>query len=187
MEWNSLRLFTTEKIAFCASGCPFSTASRRRNSRISPGMSILPGHTCVQLPHWMQRLWISSDDLQRVEPGGEDGADAAGINLAEDVAADQPEHRAHVQARGAADALQRLLELRVLRHLGAAVVHQDDVQLLRRAVGIRHRAADDRDVAGEQLRRGAAGQGGQHRARRRRTRPSASRCRRWRRESWAAS
>src|SRR5208282_43222 len=23
----------------------------------------LPGHTSVQLPHWMHRLWMSSDDL----------------------------------------------------------------------------------------------------------------------------
>ncbi len=111
----------------------------------------------------MHRLWISSDDLQRVEPGGEDGADAAGVDLAEDVSADQAKHRADVQARGATNALQRLLELRVVRHLGAAVVHQDDVQLLGRAVGVGHRAADDGDVAGEQLRRGAARQRGQDR------------------------
>jgi hypothetical protein len=23
-------------------------------------MSIMPGHTTLQLPHWMHRLWISS-------------------------------------------------------------------------------------------------------------------------------
>ena len=44
-----------------------------------------------------------------------------------------------------------------LCHFVAAVVHQDDVQLFRRAVGVWHLAGDDRDVAGKQLRGGAAG------------------------------
>ena len=52
--------------------------------------------------------------LQLVEPGREDGADAAGVDLAEHVPAHQAEDRADVQAGGAADALQRLLELRVV-------------------------------------------------------------------------
>jgi len=53
----------------------------------------------------------------------------AGVDLAEDVARPD-ERRGTRSARGAANALQRLFELRVVRHLGAPVVHQDDVQLL---------------------------------------------------------
>ena len=97
--------------------------------------------------------------LQVVVPGGEDGADAAGVHLAEHVPADQPEDRADVQAGGAADALQGLLEHRVGRHLGALVVHEDDVQLFFAAVRVRGLAGDDGHVAGEHLGRGRARQG----------------------------
>ena len=61
MAWNIRRLFTTAKMAFCRAGWPCSTASRRRSSRISSGMSIMPGQTSLQLPHWMHRPWMSSD------------------------------------------------------------------------------------------------------------------------------
>ena len=36
--------------------------------------------------------------LERAKPGCEDGADAAGVDLAEDVPSDQTEDRADVQA-----------------------------------------------------------------------------------------
>src|SRR6201999_4426161 len=74
--------------------------------------------------------------LQRVEPRGENGADAARIYLAKDVPANQAKNRTDVQARSAANALQRLLEFRIFRHFGAAIVHQDDVQLFRSAIGV---------------------------------------------------
>src|ERR1035441_2374969 len=48
-------------------------ARRRRSSRINPGISILPGHTSVQLPHWMHRLWMSSDDLSASNHAGRMG------------------------------------------------------------------------------------------------------------------
>ncbi len=101
--------------------------------------------------------------LQRVKPSGENRTDATGINLAEDMSAYQAEDRANVEARSAADALQRLLEARIVRHLIAAVVHQNDVQFLGRAVCVGHRAADDGDIAGQQLRGGAPGQRGEDR------------------------
>ncbi len=46
-----------------------------------------------------------------VEEGGQDRPDAAGVDVAVDVAADQRVDRADVQAGGAADALEDLLEL----------------------------------------------------------------------------
>ena len=97
--------------------------------------------------------------LQVVVPGGEDGADAAGVHLAEHVPANQPEDRADVQAGGAADALQGLLEHRVGRHLCALVVHEDDVQLFPAAVGVGRLTGDDGHVAGQHLGRGRARQG----------------------------
>jgi len=60
MAWKSGRLFTTVKMAFCTTPWPCSLASLRRISRMSPGMSIWPGQTCLQLPHWMHRPWMSS-------------------------------------------------------------------------------------------------------------------------------
>ena len=99
--------------------------------------------------------------LEFVEPGREDGADASRVGLAKHMAAHQPEDRAHVQAGGAADALERLLEHGVLGHVRAVVVHEDDVEFLGRAVRVGHLAREDGHVAGEQLSRGAAGQGGE--------------------------
>src|SRR5471030_1382696 len=74
--------------------------------------------------------------LQLVKQRRENGPDAAGVDLAEDVAAHQAKHGTNIQARAAADALQRLLEHRIVRHLGPVVIHQDDVQVLQAAVGI---------------------------------------------------
>src|SRR5579863_8687168 len=48
--------------------------------------------------------------LQLVKPGGENGSNAARVDLAEDVAAHQPKYGTYIQAGGAADTLQRLFE-----------------------------------------------------------------------------
>src|SRR5664279_4337132 len=101
--------------------------------------------------------------LQRVEPRRQDGADATHVNLAENVPADQPVDRADIQARPAADTLERLPEPVVLGHLGPVVIHQDDVQILERAVRVRRRTRDHRDVTREQLSRRAARQSGEYR------------------------
>jgi hypothetical protein len=75
------------------------------------------------------------------------------------VSADEAEDRANVEARRATDALQRLLEAGVVRHLVAPVVHQDDVQLFRRSVGVGHGAANDGNITGKQLPGSTLGQG----------------------------
>ena len=60
----------------------------------------------------------------------QDAADRAGIDAAVGVAADAPVHRAGVEARPAADALQALAERR-RQHARPAVVQQHQVELLR--------------------------------------------------------
>ena len=138
-------------------------------------LSLLHGKAAAQLQNQIRDIDLARTDflaiaalnaealyligfLQGIEPGGKNRPDAAGVNLSKNVSADQPEHRADVEARRATHALQRLLEARIVRHFVAPVVHQDDVQLFRRAVGVRHRPADDRDIAGKQLCGGAARQ-----------------------------
>ena len=81
--------------------------------------------------------------FQFVKPGGQDRADAAGIDLAEHVAPDKTENGADVEARSATNALQCLLELWIGRHLGAAVIHQDNVHILHRTIIVRRRTGDD--------------------------------------------
>src|SRR5918998_1250667 len=82
----------------------------------------------------------------------------AGVGGSVGVAAGLPVDRAHVQAGAAADAIQRLLELRA-QQFGTAVVHEDEVQLLRavelaRLPGPRDEVGVDREL----LSRAAAGQ-----------------------------
>src|SRR6185369_10600337 len=101
--------------------------------------------------------------LQLVEPGGENGPDAAGVDLAENMSADEAENRTDIQAGAAPDALECLFEFGIARHLGPAVVHQDYVQLLGGAVGVGRRTGDDRNIAGKKLGRGAPRQGIQNR------------------------
>ncbi len=68
--------------------------------------------------------------LLSLEERGYDGAYRAGVGRAVGVAAGLAVDRADVQAGAAADAVEGLLELRA-EQLGAAVVHEDEVQLLR--------------------------------------------------------
>src|ERR671913_2536075 len=58
-----------------------------------------------------------------------DGPDRTGVGRSVGVAASLPVDRADVQAGAAADAVQRLLELRA-EQFGASVVHEDEMQLL---------------------------------------------------------
>src|SRR5918998_1493148 len=68
--------------------------------------------------------------LRPLEQGCYDGPDRAGVRRAVGVAAGLAVDRADVQAGAAADAVERLLELRA-QELRAAVVQQDQVKLLR--------------------------------------------------------
>ena len=96
-----------------------------------------------------------------VEERVEDRADRAGVDRAVGVAADPLVDRAHVEARRAADAAQRLPADVVGERAGAAVVEQDDVHLLRAVAG-RH-ARPGRGVGVHPLPRRRARQQPQHR------------------------
>ena len=69
--------------------------------------------------------------LQAAQMRRDDRADRAAVSRAVGVAADVAENRADVQARAAADAVQRVALLGVGEQFGAAIVEQDDVPFLR--------------------------------------------------------
>ena len=61
-------------------------------------------------------------------------------------------HRTHVEARTAANAVQRLTQSRIAKHLRSSVVDDDDVQFLRTIWFTRaFRSGDDRRVARDAL------------------------------------
>ena len=72
--------------------------------------------------------------------------------------AHQTENRTHIEAGGAADTLQGLLEHGIMGHGAALVIHEHDVQILYPAVIRWCRPSDHAHIAGEQLGRGTARQ-----------------------------
>src|ERR1039457_6209292 len=163
IEWKRLRLLTTEKIAFCTRGCPFSTdlkgqvtneavflerflhqrrrpehrveetavVDHREDRFLHQGLSVFYCQGAPQFENQSRYIDLARTHfravaaldaqaldvvrrLERVEPRAENGADAARLGLAEHVPAHEAEHRTDVEARGTADALHSLLELRIL-------------------------------------------------------------------------
>ncbi len=70
--------------------------------------------------------------VEAMKEGGEDDADGADVDVAEDVAADGLIDRADIGAGAALDAAQGVAAVRRLGQGAAAVVEQDDMQLLAR-------------------------------------------------------
>src|SRR5271156_254356 len=90
--------------------------------------------------------------LQAAQMGRDDRADRALVGRAVGMAADVFENRADVEARAAADAVERVALLGVGQQLRAAIVEQDDVKLLRAvAFAGLARTAVKRVVTGEGL------------------------------------
>ena len=98
------------------------------------------GHVSEHAPHREEALGRSFASLRPLQQRGYDGADRARVGRAVGVAAGLPVDRADVQARAAADAVERLLELGA-EQLRAAVVKQDQVHLLGPVELARRRAA----------------------------------------------
>ena len=88
--------------------------------------------------------------VEAVEKRGEDNADRADVNVAEDMTAHGLVDRADVGAGSAFDATQGVAAVRRLGQGGAAVVEQDDMQFLA-FVTTGHCPADPGDVGGDQL------------------------------------
>ncbi len=89
----------------------------------------------------------SGDGVDAVEERCHDEPDRAGVDMPEDVPADLAIGRADVRARRAADAMQRLAELRHLAHRAATVVEQHQVLLVPRRRPLDERRVD-RDALG---------------------------------------
>ena len=85
-----------------------------------------------------------------MEEGGQDDADGADIDVAEDMAADGLIDRADVGAGAATDTAQGVRQCGRFGQGAAAVVEQHDVQLLLFA-GAGDRAANPGDVRGQRL------------------------------------
>ena len=104
--------------------------SRSRQWRIILGSGILIGQTLSQRPQKVEALgrWPASSMPMSV--GVSTAAHGPGIDPAIGVAADRRIDRAMIEAGGAADAAQHVLELGA-EHRGAAVVEQHDVELAR--------------------------------------------------------
>ena len=145
-----------------AGRCPRAASafftSERSSSRIF-GMSIFTGQTSAHAPHRLEangrrRLVIHAQKLRR-----DDGADRPGIDPRKTVAADLAIHRAVIQARAAADAVERLALLAIRQQLGAAVVEQHHVELIRPVdLLAAPRPGEKRSVDRERLAGGAAAQ-----------------------------
>ena len=93
------RLLTTEKMAFCMMRLPLfnGQAAAQFEDQVREYRFCRGRHRCNCRTGCKGSG--SRRILERVKPGGEDGADAAGVNLAEDVSADEAEDRADVEAR----------------------------------------------------------------------------------------
>ena len=129
-----------------AAGSPFFATTILRTSMICCGSGILDrADRLAGIAGEAHALRLGD----RVEPVMElrhDQADRAGVDVAEDMAADFAIRRADIGAGAAADAVQRLPELRHRAHLAAAVVDQDDVHLVPGG-----RAGDEGGVDGHPL------------------------------------
>ncbi len=88
--------------------------------------------------------------FEAVEECGEDNADRADVNVAEDMAAHGLVDRTDVGTGPALDAAQGVAAVRRFGQGGAAVVEQDDMQFLA-FVTTGHCPADPGDVRGDQL------------------------------------
>ena len=105
-------------------------------------------------------------------------ADRPGVDRGIGVAAGLAIDRAGIQARGATNALQRLLRFGVMQDGAASVVEQDDVKFLRPIAGVRRRSRSScRGSFARRLRSAAAFEG---RPRGPESAGSPSRFRRWR-------
>ena len=105
--------------------------SRARRWVSTRGISIFTGHTSPHAPHrddayGSERAFSMPAQLRR-----QDRPDRPGIDGPVRVPAHPRVHRAHVQARRAADAAQRLAADLVGERLHAAVVQQHEVELAR--------------------------------------------------------
>ena len=94
------------------------------------GMLIFTGHAAWHAPHSDEAWGRCGFSADAVVQRRQDAADRPGVDAAVGVPADAAVHRAGVEARPAADALQRFAERR-RQHARAAVVEQDQVKLLR--------------------------------------------------------
>ncbi len=107
-------------------------------------------------------LFETPRSLPSFNPRRQNRADGARVDLPKHVPPDETVDRAHIQAGGATNALQRLAEQLVFRHLDAAVIVKDHVHLLLPAVRALGRTGKDGNVARDLLRRGAPRERGQH-------------------------
>ncbi len=122
---------------------PASTLCRRSASSMR-GMSMRTGHTSRHAPHRLLACGRSWNASRPRSAGVSTDADRPRIDAAVGVPADLLIHRAGVQARAAADAVEDLGQL-AAEHLAAAVVDEHDVQLLG-TVGLAGAARAGEDV-----------------------------------------
>ena len=135
-----------------------STASLRSLSSIR-GMSMRSGQTSRHAPHSVDAKGRSFALGTPTIDGRHHSADGAWVYPAIGVSADLAVHRARVQARPTADAVERFPKLRVGQHLRAPVVQDDQVEFLWPVLFIAAaRAGDEGDVAGDALTRRRARQ-----------------------------
>ena len=84
----------------------------------------------MHAPHSVEALASSAASLLTAgEERREDRPDRPGVHPAVGVPADLAVDRTHVEARAAADAFEDLVQL-AAEHVGAAVVEDDDVELV---------------------------------------------------------
>ena len=105
---------------------------------------MLTGQASMQAPHSVEALGSSAASGWLLgQQRREHGADRSAVHPPVRVAADLAVDGAHVEAGAAADAAQDLLQLGA-EHLAAAVVEDDDVQLVRTVdLALAARAGDD--------------------------------------------
>ena len=129
--------------------------SRSRQWRIIFGSGIFTGQTLSHLPQKVEALGRCAVRSMPDQRRRQHAAHRPRIHPAIGVAADRAIDRAVVHAGGAADAAQHLAELGA-EHVGAAVVEEDDVVLLRPVeVAGAARAGGEGGVDGEVLPGGA--------------------------------
>ena len=91
------------------------------------------------------------------QEGRENRSDRPAVHRAVSVPADVSVHRAHVETCAATNAIEHVLKLGITEQLGAAIVHDDDVNLFGSVLFERtFRSGDDVEVGGELLPRGAS-------------------------------